>query len=156
MITIKLENSTQTQAFGALLSSYLAPYDILCLEGDLGAGKTTLSQGILNALGVQKEACSPTFTLIETYEALPIPVYHIDVYRLVDNPEEIFDLGLDEYLSRPTIVLIEWADLIKDKLPKEKIIINLKRTDDDKRVLSMEANFENEIFKEWTDENSSC
>lgn len=104
----------------------------------------------------RSSAFSPTFTLIEAYEALPIPVYHIDVYRLVDNPEEIFDLGLDEYLSRPTIVLIEWADLIKDKLPKEKIIINLKRTDDDKRVLSMEANFENEIFKEWTDENSSC
>lgn len=152
MISIKLNTSYETKQFGLLFSKYLSGYDVICLDGDLGAGKTTLSQGILEGLGVEGGS-SPTFTLIDAYENLKVPVYHIDIYRLMDNPDEIFDLGLEEYLSEKTIILIEWATLIKDKLPKDSILINLSRTDDDKRLLTLEARFENELLEEWHHEN---
>lgn len=155
MIKVKLKDSEATKLFGKTLSKYLAKYDVICLDGDLGAGKTTLSQGILTGLGVVGEVSSPTFTLIEAYEYLRVPVYHIDVYRLIENPDEIFDLGLEEYLSEPTIVLIEWASLIQNKLPKNCIYITINRTEDNMRMLSLVSNFEDELLKEWDDENFS-
>jgi tRNA threonylcarbamoyladenosine biosynthesis protein TsaE len=107
------------KAFGAMLHSG----DVVALIGDLGSGKTTLTQALAAGIGVTDAVTSPTFSLIQEY-AGPIPLYHFDPYRL-DRPEEISELGLDEYLQRDGVVVVEWADLIRPLLPEDRFEIHL-------------------------------
>lgn len=97
--------------------------DIVCLNGDLGAGKTAFVSGIAKALNYNGYTSSPTFTLINEYLA-DIPLYHFDVYR-IDFSDEMYDIGIDDYLFGEGICLIEWSDKIKDILPKETINVNI-------------------------------
>jgi tRNA threonylcarbamoyladenosine biosynthesis protein TsaE len=130
------------QAFGAELSVALAPGDVLLLHGDLGAGKTTLTQGIARALGVRGPVTSPTFTLVSEHR-LPKPVrgierlYHLDLYRLND-PDEIETIGYDEYLAPPDgVTIIEWPERAGDWLPDRALIIEIERAGDERRSLRM-------------------
>ncbi|MCI2257160.1 tRNA (adenosine(37)-N6)-threonylcarbamoyltransferase complex ATPase subunit type 1 TsaE [Domibacillus sp. PGB-M46] len=111
-------------AFASALADTLRPGDVLLLEGDLGAGKTTFTQNLAKALGVTKNVNSPTFTIIKEYEGT-YPLYHMDVYRLGEESE---DLGFDEYFYGNGITVVEWAHLIADQLPEEYIQINLFHT----------------------------
>nr|WP_245629953.1 tRNA (adenosine(37)-N6)-threonylcarbamoyltransferase complex ATPase subunit type 1 TsaE [Domibacillus robiginosus] len=111
--------------FAGELADTLRPGDVLLLEGDLGAGKTTFTQYLAKALGVTKNVNSPTFTIIKEYEGA-YPLYHMDVYRLGEESEE--DLGFDEYFFGNGITVVEWAHLIADQLPEEYIEINLFHT----------------------------
>lgn len=118
-------NSLQDMSsFAATLGKVLRPGDVLLLEGDLGAGKTTFTQYLAKALGVMKNVNSPTFTIIKEYKGI-YPFYHMDVYRLGEEPE---DLGFDEYFYGNGITVVEWAHLIADQLPDEYIQINLFHT----------------------------
>lgn len=126
---IILNNLEETQKFGEKLGSILKEGDILCLNGDLGAGKTTLTKSIGSGLGVDEYITSPTFALINEYRGR-IPVYHIDVYRL-ENVEEIDDLGFDEYIYGSGVTIIEWAERIRSFLPKDRIILDIRRGDDE-------------------------
>jgi len=128
-IIIKTEQDTKN--FAAKLAKSLKGGEIIALEGDLGAGKTTLTQYLAKALGVKKNITSPTFVLMKIYK-VEIKKYkldrlvHVDCYRL-DDPQELFYLGIEEYLNKEnTIVIIEWADKIKKYLKKFKNIIWLK------------------------------
>nr|WP_233129821.1 tRNA (adenosine(37)-N6)-threonylcarbamoyltransferase complex ATPase subunit type 1 TsaE [Domibacillus epiphyticus] len=112
--------------FAAYVASLLAPGDVLLLEGDLGAGKTTFTQGLAAALGVKKNVNSPTFTIIKEYKG-KYPLYHMDVYRLGQDSEE--DLGFDEYFYGDGISVVEWAHYIEDQLPDEYVAITLYHTD---------------------------
>ncbi|WNS80389.1 tRNA (adenosine(37)-N6)-threonylcarbamoyltransferase complex ATPase subunit type 1 TsaE [Domibacillus sp. DTU_2020_1001157_1_SI_ALB_TIR_016] len=122
--TWTLNNLEEMSAFASALADTLRPGDVLLLEGDLGAGKTTFTQHLAKALGVTKNVNSPTFTIIKEYEGT-YPLYHMDVYRLGEESE---DLGFDEYFYGNGITVVEWAHLIADQLPEEYIQINLFHT----------------------------
>jgi len=122
--TWTFNNLQDMSSFAATLGEVLRPGDVLLLEGDLGAGKTTFTQYLAKALGIIKNVNSPTFTIIKEYEGI-YPFYHMDVYRLGEEPE---DLGFDEYFYGNGITVVEWAHLIADQLPDEYIQINLFHT----------------------------
>ena len=111
---------------GRSLGSSLIPGDIILLFGDLGAGKTRLTQGICNGLGLDEESYirSPTFTLINEYPG-KLPIYHIDLYR-IENQEEIYSLGLEEILFDQGVTIIEWAEKLYEHKNPEKLILNIQ------------------------------
>ena len=105
---------------------------VICLDGELGSGKTVFTKGIANALGIEESITSPTFTIVKEYTTGEMPLYHMDVYRLDGNTEGV---GIEEYFNKGGIVIIEWAKTIKDILPEERLEIKIKIVDDNKRVL---------------------
>lgn len=134
MIKIKgLENMEQ---FGEILTKHLSAGDIILLNGDLGAGKTTLSQFIGKALGVKRNINSPTFNIIKSYQGETLKLHHIDCYRLEDSEE---DLGFDEYFEDKAITLIEWSQFITEFLPPEHLIINIKTVSPTERDIEIKA-----------------
>ncbi len=122
METIELAQNFESEKF---------PNMIICLNGELGSGKTMFTKGIANALGINDVITSPTFTIIKEYDG-ELPLYHMDVYRLDGNIEGI---GLEEYYTKGGVVVIEWADTIKDYLPKERLDIKFVVAGENKRVL---------------------
>lgn len=124
---IFLPDTEATKKLGHCLAHQLQPYDILLLKGNLGAGKTTLIQGLGEALGIEDSIVSPTFTLINEYTEGKIPLYHIDLYRL--DPQQINDLNLEIYWQgievEPGITAIEWSELLPN-LPFKYIEIILE------------------------------
>jgi tRNA threonylcarbamoyladenosine biosynthesis protein TsaE len=122
----------ETRALGEALGRRLGPGDVVCLIGPLGAGKTTLAQGIARGLEVEDVVNSPTFTLVQEY-AGRLPVYHLDVYRL-SGPEEAADLALDELLAAGGIVMIEWPERIAPFLPPDRLEVHLEPHGDARRL----------------------
>jgi len=148
-LEIRLEGLKETKEFGIKLGSILKSGDIVCLNGELGAGKTTLTKSIGLGLGVTDYITSPTFALINEYNGR-VPVYHFDVYRL-ENVEEIYDLGFDEYFYGKGVCIIEWAEKIERLLPKERVILDIEKGKAlDERIINIKG-FGNryiEILKE--------
>ena len=105
---------------------------IICLDGELGSGKTVFTKGISNGLGIDEPITSPTFTIIKEYMSGELPLYHMDVYRLDGNTDGI---GIEEYFNKGGIVVIEWANTIKDILPEERLEVKFKVIDENKRLL---------------------
>ena len=105
---------------------------IICLDGELGSGKTVFTKGFANALGIEESITSPTFTIIKEYLDGEMPLFHMDVYRLDGNTEGV---GIEEYFDKKGVVIIEWAKTIKDILPEERLEIKFKIADENKRVL---------------------
>jgi tRNA threonylcarbamoyladenosine biosynthesis protein TsaE len=136
MMQIKINGLEETKGFGIKLGKLLNSGDILCLNGDLGAGKTTLTKSIGIGLGVTDYITSPTFALINEYEGR-VPVYHFDVYRL-ENVEDLYDLGFDDYFYGKGISIIEWADKIEKLLPEERIVLDIEKGEDENsRVINI-------------------
>ena len=100
---------------------------VICLAGDLGAGKTLLVQGLSTALGIEDIVSSPTFTILNVYESM-FPIYHFDLYRL-NYAEELFDIGFYEYTEGNGLSIIEWPDKFPEELPEEYLWIDIKTTD---------------------------
>ena len=118
--------SSATEKLGLLLGRHLKDGDVLCLSGDLGAGKTLLSRGIATSLGVEPEAVtSPTFAIMNVYEGRELEVRHFDLYRL-NRPEELEDIGFAEYAGGEGVTLIEWAELFSEQLPEEYLQVVLR------------------------------
>ena len=105
---------------------------VICLDGELGSGKTVFTKGIANALGIEESITSPTFTIIKEYDSGEMPLYHMDVYRLDGNTDGV---GIEEYYNKGGIVIIEWAKTIKDILPEERLEIKFKVIDENRRML---------------------
>ncbi|MHB8085048.1 MAG: tRNA (adenosine(37)-N6)-threonylcarbamoyltransferase complex ATPase subunit type 1 TsaE [Dehalococcoidia bacterium] len=124
----------ETLKLGAILGSLAQGGDIFLLSGNLGAGKTCLVQGIAFGLGVKEYACSPSFMIAREYHGR-LALYHLDLYRL-DNIEEIFDLGLDEYFRDDAVCAIEWAEKGGGALPGDTLVIELADTGEDSRRIS--------------------
>lgn len=139
MSKIRTSSADDTVRIGKRLGDILKQGDVVCITGGLGAGKTAFTQGIASALGIQGYITSPTFTIVNEYNG-KIPLYHFDVYR-VGDPEEMFEIGFEEYLDNKGVVVIEWADLIRDILPSEYIWIDIKKdlaSGEDIRVIDIE------------------
>ena len=128
MAKIYLENENKTREIGYKLGKLLKEGSVICLVGDLGAGKTTMTQSLADSLGIEDYITSPTFTIINEYEG-KIPLYHFDVYRM-GSSDEMYDIGYDEYVNSNGICIIEWANLIEDILPKEYLNIELRYKDE--------------------------
>jgi tRNA threonylcarbamoyladenosine biosynthesis protein TsaE len=136
-------NSAEETFFcGYKLGTILKPGDVVFLDGGLGAGKTVFTGGIAKALGIEGYITSPTFTIVNEYRGT-YPLFHFDAYR-IENPEEMFEIGFDEYLESDGIVVVEWAEQIKDIIPGEHIYVKIEKVMDDrtdsydKRVISIE------------------
>ncbi len=108
------------------------PGMIICLDGELGSGKTVFAKGFAKALGIKDTITSPTFSLVKEYLDGEMPLFHMDVYRL-DNSNDEF--GLTDYLNQDGVCIIEWPEMIEDQLPEERLDIKLKIVDDDTRLL---------------------
>ena len=119
----------ETQILAQELAQLLEAQDTITLEGDLGAGKTTFTQALAKGLGITRTVNSPTFTIMKQYEGR-LPFNHLDVYRLADSEE---DLGWDEIFYGDAVTVVEWAHLIEQELPAERLAISITRIDDDKR-----------------------
>lgn len=136
MSAIPLADEAATLAFGARLAAAIRPGDVVTLSGDLGAGKTTLARGLLAALGLEGEAPSPTFAIVQTY-APPetrLPVAHIDLYRL-DDPDEAEELGLDD-LRYDHLLLVEWPERLGALVWPDALALDLARDANGGRVLT--------------------
>jgi tRNA threonylcarbamoyladenosine biosynthesis protein TsaE len=121
--TLKLADEAATAALGQMLAAAVRPGDVIALEGDLGAGKSTLARGLIQALtSPETEVPSPTFTLVQTYDAPAFAVWHFDLYRL-ERPGEARELGLDE--SAAGLALIEWPERLGANLPATRLEVRL-------------------------------
>ncbi len=123
----KLETHSfeETVEAGLKLGNILKPGDVIWLSGDLGTGKTALTNGIAKALGINAYITSPTFNLVNEYEG-KLPLYHFDVYRIAD-PDEMFDIGFDEYLNNGGVTVIEWGEQIAEILPSDIIRVTIEK-----------------------------
>ncbi|MFB4473276.1 tRNA (adenosine(37)-N6)-threonylcarbamoyltransferase complex ATPase subunit type 1 TsaE [Oceanobacillus caeni] len=136
-------SAEETKLIGERLASLLEAGDVLTLEGDLGAGKTTFTKGIAKGLGVKRTVNSPTFTIVKEYEGR-LPLYHMDVYRLEDSDE---DIGFDEYFNGNGVSVVEWAQFIEEYLPTDRLDIRIKYNGDSRilEFLSNSSHFESII-----------
>jgi len=116
------KNESETVSIGRNIANMLNAGDILCLYGDLGAGKTTLVKGIARGLGIKKQITSPTFALMNIYPIKPAKLVHVDTYRLKDE-QELVDIGIEDYLGvSDAICIIEWPEKMKKLLKKKKTL----------------------------------
>jgi len=136
-ISIKLKNENDTLSFGKKLASLLKPTDVVVLTGELGSGKTKLTEGILSYFGLENEISSPTFTIVNEYQSDSFFIYHFDVYRLEDS-SEFLEIGGEEYFEKG-ICIIEWGEMISDVLPKDyiHIVFHKDELDENIRVLDI-------------------
>ena len=129
-ITTKCEEDTMEIAQN--IESEKFPNLVICLTGDLGSGKTIFTKGFAEALGIDENITSPTFNIIKEYTTGEMNLYHMDLYRLNGD---VKNLGLEEYFTKGGVVIIEWADLIEDYLPEERLDVKIKVVDEDTRIL---------------------
>ena len=123
MDTIELAQNIESEKF---------PNMVICMEGDLGSGKTLFTKAFAKSMGISENISSPTFNIIKEYDGEEgYKLYHMDVYRLSESKE---DIGISEYFNKGGVTIIEWADLISDILPKDRLDIRIKIVDENKRV----------------------
>ena len=129
MYEIIMNSVDDTERFAMALANLLEAQDTITLEGDLGAGKTTFTKALAKGLGVKKTVNSPTFTIVKQYEGR-LPFNHLDVYRLAESDE---DLGWDELFYGDAVSVVEWAHLIEQDLPQNRLAIEIYRIGDNER-----------------------
>jgi tRNA threonylcarbamoyladenosine biosynthesis protein TsaE len=132
---LALADPAATQALAAQLAAALRPGDIIALSGDLGAGKSTLARAVLHALGWAGDVPSPTFTLVQPYDDLPVPVWHVDLYR-IEHPAEADALGLFE---TDAALIIEWPERLGSRLPGNALRLRIDGSGDAPRRLTWDA-----------------
>ena len=135
--TLRTSNSDETLLFGRKLGETLVGDELFLLVGSLGAGKTTMTQGIANGLGVNEYTKSPTFVLVNEYDGR-VPLVHADLYRVAQT-EEAWLLGLDDYMFTGAVVIVEWGDRAQDIFPDDHIVITIEVVSDDVRDIIMES-----------------
>ena len=128
------KNKKETQDLGKLIATHSFRGEVITLKGQLGAGKTTFSQGFAKGLGIEGVINSPTFNIVKCYFNSSIPLYHIDAYRLEDLHQ---DLGLEEYIEGDGVCLVEWAEFISEVIPNELLKIYIEILDNEERKITI-------------------
>ena len=119
-------SSQMTFEFAKKIGENLKRGDVLCLDGDLGVGKTVFTKGVAAGLGIKDDVSSPTFPLVQEYYGGRLPLYHFDVYR-IDGPWDMDDLGYDEYFYGEGVCLVEWGSMIKELFPENTIYVRIEK-----------------------------
>jgi len=149
MFSVITSSPEQTWQIGQLIGKLLDAGDTVCLYGDLGAGKTNITYGIAQGLDVQEQyITSPTFTFVNEYQGR-VPLYHIDLYRLKD-PDELENIGFEEYIESDGVTVIEWAERAEDELPVESLNVYLTYVDEKSREIGFLA--EGERYEKLVEE----
>lgn len=128
MFNLRTRNEEETVALGKKIGAILQTGDIVCLTGDLGAGKTALTKSIAASIGIEDYVTSPTFTIVNQYYG-DVDLNHFDVYR-IDHVEEMYEIGYEEYFYSEAINIVEWANLIEELIPDEHIWIDIRIGED--------------------------
>ena len=136
MLTFTTHSAEETILLGNKIGRKLKPGDIIAMQGTLAAGKTTITKGIAQALGIDDTITSPTFCLISEYYG-KMPLYHMDVYRL-DSIEEFVNLGTDDMLYGDGVSIIEWSEKIMSELPKRTIVLKITPQEDNSRLIEID------------------
>jgi ATPase, YjeE family len=121
---IRTCSAAETRLLGERMAEILQAGDVILLEGELGAGKSELARGIAGGLGVSETVTSPSFTILNVYESGRLPLYHFDWYRL-ESAEELFELGMDEYLGGDGVALVEWPGRCPEAIPRDCLRIRI-------------------------------
>ena len=127
-------NENDTAELAQNIESEKFPNMVICLDGELGSGKTVFVKGFAHALAIEDNITSPTFNIIKEYNSGELPLYHMDVYRLDKDSN---DIGIEDYFNKGGVTLIEWADIITDILPEERLQINIKVISENNRVFEL-------------------
>src|SRR5215213_3518956 len=141
----RTRTADDTRALGAAIAPLLRGHDVVVLTGDLGAGKTTLVQGIARGLGATEHVASPTFTLVREYTSGRVPLAHVDLYRL-DREQDVIDLALDELGGGEGVLLVEWGDPVAGLLAEDRLRIELTADDADVRTIAVST-----VGEAWRD-----
>ena len=126
----------ETRRLGEKLAARLRPGDTVLLYGDLGAGKSELTRGIARGLGIEGPIASPSFTILNVYENGRVPLYHFDWYRLEDE-EELYEMGMDEYLNGDGIAVVEWPARCPDAIPARHLRVNIESAGEHDRAFEL-------------------
>ena len=132
---MRTTSANETRTLGERLASSLRPGDVLLLLGDMGVGKSELTRGIARGLGIQGPVASPTFTILQVYDEGHIPLYHFDWYRL-ESADELYEMGMDEYLGGDGIAIIEWPSQCPEAIPPCRLEITLTPLSDTVREIT--------------------
>ena len=124
-------NENELMAWGEKLGALLQKQDVLILRGDLGAGKTTFTKGVARGLNIKQMIKSPTYTIVREYDGR-LPLYHLDVYRIGEDPDSI---DLDDFLFGEGVTVIEWGELLEDSLPSDYLKLTILRKNDDRELV---------------------
>lgn len=132
-------SAAETELLGARLAQRLEPGTVIAYRGDLGAGKTAFTRGLARGLGILEPVTSPTYTIVNEYPQGRLPLFHFDMYRLSD-PEELFDLGWEDYLSRGGVCAVEWSENVWEAL-EDPILVSIRKdpAQEDLRYISIEG-----------------
>lgn len=130
MRNVIIRDETETKKFAVDVAQTLKKGDVIALVGDLGTGKTTLSKYIAEALGITETITSPTFTIVQEYHSGRLPLYHFDVYR-VDDIEEMYRIGYEEYFYGEGVCIVEWADIVEEIIPEDAKVIFIEYGEDE-------------------------
>ena len=125
-MVIETNSSKETYDCGLRMGQEAEPGQIICLEGDLGVGKTVFTQGFADGLGIDEPICSPTFTIIQEYTQGRLPLYHFDVYRL-GSCEEMDEIGYEEYFYSDGVCLVEWGNLFPELFPENTTYVRIEK-----------------------------
>ncbi len=129
------KSETETERAGERLAQVLHAGDVLAMTGDLGAGKTAFIRGLARGLGVTARVTSPTYTVVNEYEGR-LPLFHFDMYRL-SGPDELYDIGWDDYLKRGGVCAVEWSERAEGLLPDDCITVAITARDDTERCIEI-------------------
>ncbi len=132
-------SEAETFELAEKLAGLSKPGEIYCLNGDLGAGKTVFAKGFAKGLGINETVSSPTFNIVKEYHSGRLSLYHFDVYR-VEDPDELYEIGFDEYFYGDGVCLVEWAGLIKELVPKNAVWVRIERAKIDQYSLDNKPN----------------
>ena len=135
-VKVKTSCVAETEALGVKLANSLYPGAVLAFTGGLGAGKTAFARGLARGLGVSGRVTSPTYTIVNEYDQIPLPLIHFDLYR-IGSQEELLELGWDDYLERKAIIAVEWAENGKAYLPPDAIWVEITVLDEQRREFNI-------------------